>query len=39
MNSSPDRHRSWLSLVLQDVHFWIPVAMLIGGLLVLRWIS
>jgi len=39
MNSSPDRPRGWLSLVLHDAHFWIPVAVLIGGLLVLRWIS
>jgi hypothetical protein len=30
--------RSWVSLVLSDVHFWVPVAVLIGGLLVLRWI-
>jgi hypothetical protein len=33
------RPRSWLSLVLGDVQFWVPVAVLIGGLLVLRWIS
>jgi hypothetical protein len=25
--------------VLGDVHFWIPVAVLVLGLLVLRWIS
>jgi hypothetical protein len=31
--------RSWLGLVLRDVQFWVPVAVLIGGLLVLRWIS
>ncbi len=30
---------SWLSLVVRDVHFWVPVAVLIAGLLVLRWIS
>jgi hypothetical protein len=30
---------SWLSLVLRDVQFWVPVAVLAGGLLVLRWIS
>jgi hypothetical protein len=30
--------RSWLRLVLTDVHFWVPVAVLIGGLFVLRWI-
>jgi hypothetical protein len=24
--------------ILRDVHFWIPVAMLVTGLLVLRWL-
>jgi hypothetical protein len=33
-----ERSRSKLSLVLRDVHFWVPVIVLIGGLLVLRWI-
>jgi hypothetical protein len=33
------RPRSWVSLVLSDVHFWVPVAVLVGGLLVLRWID
>ncbi|HJU66791.1 MAG TPA: hypothetical protein VJ650_00990 [Gemmatimonadaceae bacterium] len=32
------RPRSWVSLVLRDIQFWIPVAVLIGGLFVLRWI-
>jgi hypothetical protein len=39
MNTSRDRAQSWVSLVLRDVHFWVPVAVLIAGLLVLRWIS
>ncbi|HXI97441.1 MAG TPA: hypothetical protein VNG73_00750 [Gemmatimonadaceae bacterium] len=30
---------SWLGLVLRDVQFWVPVAVLLAGLLVLRWIS
>jgi hypothetical protein len=30
--------RGWLRLVLSDVHFWVPLAVLIGGLFVLRWI-
>ncbi|HMH26841.1 MAG TPA: hypothetical protein VK542_09695 [Gemmatimonadaceae bacterium] len=30
---------SWLGLVLRDVQFWVPVAVLAGGLVVLRWIS
>jgi hypothetical protein len=33
------RSRTWVGLVLRDVHFWVPVVVLIGGLLVLRWIS
>jgi hypothetical protein len=39
MSTSRDESRNWLSLVLHDVHFWVPVAVLIAGLLVLRWIS
>jgi hypothetical protein len=36
---SPDRSpRRMLGLVLRDVHFWVPVIVLIGGLFVLRWI-
>ena len=40
----PDVHRepaadSWISLVLRDVQFWVPVAVLAAGLLVLRWIA
>jgi hypothetical protein len=30
---------SWLKLVIRDVHFWVPVGVLIGGLFVLRWIQ
>jgi hypothetical protein len=34
-----ERHqRNWLRLIVSDVHFWVPVAVLIGGLFVLRWI-
>lgn len=40
---SDNRHKqhsgSRLGLVLRDVQFWVPVAVLLGGLLVLRWIS
>jgi hypothetical protein len=31
--------RSRAVTILRDVQFWIPVAVLIGGLFVLRWIS
>jgi hypothetical protein len=30
---------SWLGRVLGDAQFWVPVAVLVAGLLVLRWIS
>jgi len=33
------KQRNWWSVVLGDAHFWIPVVVLAGGLLVLRWIS
>lgn len=33
------KQRKWASTVLRDVHFWVPVVVLVGGLLVLRWIS
>ncbi|MGQ0712882.1 MAG: hypothetical protein ACT4PJ_04015 [Gemmatimonadaceae bacterium] len=33
------RSRSWLGLILRDVQFWVPVAVLIGGLFVLSWIQ
>jgi hypothetical protein len=39
MTDSGERRRGWLSLVLHDIHFWVPVAVLIAGLVVLRWIS
>jgi hypothetical protein len=41
MNEDRPAHsprRSWLRLVLSDVHFWVPFVVLIGGLFVLRWI-
>jgi hypothetical protein len=28
--------RSWVRSVLTDIHFWVPVVVLIGGLLLLR---
>jgi hypothetical protein len=29
----------WWKAVLSDVHFWVPVVVLVAGLIVLRWIS
>ena len=37
--SNAAKQEHWSSLVLKDVQFWIPVIVLIGGLLVLRWIA
>jgi hypothetical protein len=34
-----NRPHHWSSLVLRDLQFWIPVAVLCGGLLALGWIS
>jgi len=40
MSDDREQHTdSWLSLVLRDVQFWVPVVVLAAGLLVLRWIS
>lgn len=38
MQSTDNRElpRNWLSSVLTDVHFWVPLAVLIGGLLLLE---
>jgi hypothetical protein len=33
-----DANRRLLQSVLTDLHFWIPVLVLLGGLIVLRWI-
>jgi hypothetical protein len=37
----PDKseQRSWLSFILADVHFWVPLIVLVGGLLLLAWVS
>jgi hypothetical protein len=35
----PGRFKSLSTEVLRDVHFWIPLIVLLGGLAVLRWIS
>ena len=39
MSDDREQHSGWLGLVLRDVQFWVPVAVLGGGLIVLRWIS
>ncbi len=37
-NQKTDVNRSWMASVLTDIHFWVPVAVLMGGLLLLRFI-
>ena len=39
MTERDDAARTRLATVLRDVQFLIPVLVLIGGLLVLRWIA
>jgi TRAP-type uncharacterized transport system fused permease subunit len=36
---SSERRPPWWKAVMSDVHFWVPVVVLVAGLLVLRWIS
>lgn len=31
--------RKWWQAILGDVHFWIPLLVLLAGLAVLRWIQ
>ena len=31
--------RAWWGVVLRDEHFWIPLAVLVAGLVILRWIA
>ena len=33
------RNRSMMKVVLTDVQFWVPVVVLVAGLVVLSWIS
>jgi len=35
-NGRTEQNRSWVAIVLSDVHFWVPVIVLVGGLLLLR---
>jgi hypothetical protein len=35
----PDRTKKAIRALLSDVQFWIPLAALIGGVLVLRWVG
>jgi hypothetical protein len=37
-NPKNQEPRGWLNSVLTDVHFWVPVLVLLGGLLLLRFV-
>ena len=39
LNQESGRRLSLARVILRDAHFWIPVAVLLGGLAVLRWIN
>ena len=39
IDQSPSEAINWLASVGGDVHFWVPTLVLIGGLLLLRWVS
>ena len=39
MRDAREQPRNWLKVILTDVHFWVPVAVLVAGLVVLSWIS
>jgi hypothetical protein len=34
-----DQRDHWIGVVVRDVQFWVPVVVLLAGLLVLRWIA
>jgi hypothetical protein len=37
--SDPARSSVILAAVARDIHFWVPVVVLIAGLVLLRWVS
>jgi hypothetical protein len=37
-NERTETPHGWMTRVVTDIHFWVPVAVLIGGLLLLRFI-
>jgi len=36
MSDQPTQRQSTFACILTDIHFWVPVAVLIAGLLLLR---
>jgi len=39
MTRTNEKYTAWISTILRDSQFWIPVAVLAGGLILLSWIS
>jgi hypothetical protein len=39
MNLANSEPRVALSTIVRDVHFWVPVVVLVAGLLLLAWVS
>jgi hypothetical protein len=37
--SGPARASTILAAVARDIHFWVPLIVLVVGLVVLRWVS
>jgi hypothetical protein len=37
-NNETNVTRDWWASILSDIHFWVPVVVLMGGLLLLRFI-
>jgi hypothetical protein len=35
----PSRRSHWWRPMLGDIQFWIPLTVLVGGLLLLRWVA
>jgi hypothetical protein len=38
LEDKTDASGSWMANVLTDIHFWVPVAVLVGGLLLLKFV-
>jgi len=39
LETSKSRPANWWIVIFGDIQFWIPLVVLLAGLLVLRWIS
>ncbi|MFY9529622.1 MAG: hypothetical protein WBC04_13475 [Candidatus Acidiferrales bacterium] len=33
-----EQSQNWWTPILKDIHFWVPLIVLLAGLIVLRWI-